>query len=85
MRNHADRHELLVDVNDVKAAKGLKFNYEQFPTDDSKPQGRQFVEWCRAQIDKGNVVVAGFYVKESENEEYDHIMPVVGYKKNFQG
>jgi hypothetical protein len=36
VRRNADGTELLVYVNDVKAAKGLKFNYEQFPTDTSK-------------------------------------------------
>jgi len=42
----------------------------------------QFVEWARAQIDKGSVVVAGFYTRTGKFDEYDHIMPVIGYKKN---
>jgi len=42
----------------------------------------QFVEWSRAQIDKGSVIVAGFYDKQLSDLDYDHIMPVVGYKKD---
>jgi hypothetical protein len=82
VRNHAEGKELLVGVNDVKAAKGLKFKFEQFPTNDSKPQGKEFVEWCRTQIDLGSVVVAGFHDKDLRDPRYDRIMPVVGYKKD---
>ena len=32
-RKNADKKELLIGVNDAKAAKGLKFNYEKFPSD----------------------------------------------------
>jgi hypothetical protein len=82
VRNHTGGQELLVGVNDVKAAKGLKFKFEQFPTNDSKPQGKQFVEWCRTQIDLGSVVVARFHAKDPQEPRHDRIMPVVGYKKD---
>jgi hypothetical protein len=31
VRDHADGKELLIGINDIKAAKGLKFEYEKFP------------------------------------------------------
>ena len=46
-RDNADKRELLIDINDDKAAKGLKFNYEKFPSDSNSQQGIQFVEWSR--------------------------------------
>ena len=85
VRDNADKRELLINVNDVNAAKGLKFNYESFPTDSNAQQGSQFVEWCRTQIDKGYVVVAGFFDKQLVDPDYDHIMPVIGYKKESTG
>ena len=43
------------------------------------------MEWCRNHIDEGHVVVAGFYDKNHDDPDYDHIMPVVGYKKDHAG
>jgi hypothetical protein len=31
------------------------------------------------------VVVAGFYDKQLDDPDYDHIMPVIGYKKDSTG
>ncbi len=83
VRNSADRHELLIGNNDVKAANELKFKYENFPSRGAK-EGQQFVDWTSTQIDKGNVVVAGFGDKWPA-EDYKHIMPIVGYKKDSAG
>ena len=47
MRDHADGKELLIGVNDIKAAKGLKFEYEKFPNNSSAKQGLKFVEWSK--------------------------------------
>ncbi len=85
VRRHADGHELLIGECDVKAAIGLKFAFESFPADESAMQGAPFVEWCRQKLDSGAVVVAGFYNNDGNKDAYDHIMPVVGYKKDAAG
>ncbi len=81
-RRHADGHELLIGENDVKAATELKFAFESFPSDESAMQGHYFVGWCRDQLDSGAVIIAGFYNNDGDKDAYDHIMPVVGYKKD---
>ncbi len=47
VRNQADKRELLIGVNDEKAAKGLKFKYQSFSGGTATQQGSQFVEWSR--------------------------------------
>ena len=71
-------------MNDVDAAEGLGYTYTEFPTTDPGTQGQQFVDFCRTQIDLGNIVVAGFF-DAAGTLDYDHIMPVVGYKKDTNG
>ena len=76
--------ELLIGENEIKAAKGLKYKFEKFRSDDDVEDdpGDEFVEWARQQIDSGSVVILGFYDNEGDKDEYDHIMPIVGYKKD---
>jgi len=83
-RNNADGIELLIGENDVKAATGLKFKFEAYPSDTKDDAGTEFVEWARAQIDLGNIVVHGFLDSDGE-KEYDHIMPIIGYKQDPEG
>jgi len=84
-RRNADGIELLIGDNDVKAATGLKFKYEKFPEDVKEDAGREFIEWARAQIDQGHLVVHGFFDNNGTKDAYDHIMPIMGYKKDQSG
>ena len=84
-RRNADGIELLIGDNDEKAATGLKFKFETFPADAKEDAGSEFVEWARAQIDLGNVVVLGFYDTDGDKDAYDHIMPIMGYKQDSAG
>ena len=82
VRNHADGRELLIGENEIQAAEGLKFAYEKFPNDEPEEQGALFVEWARQQLDHGNLPVAGFLCNKDSDLDYDHIMIVIGYKKD---
>lgn len=74
--------ELLIGVNDNTAAKNLKFKYEQWNFNKQKtPQGSSFVAWLRSHIDQGHISAVGFYESQpSGDEDYDHIVPVIGYQ-----
>jgi hypothetical protein len=56
-----------------------------FPVDEENSLVDEFFEWCRKNIDQGNLVVHGFKDINGEDTEYDHIMPIVGYKKDESG
>ena len=77
--------ELLIGVNDVTCAKSFNLDYEVFPRKIKKPMAPKFIQWIRKQLDLGHIVIAGFYLKDNRNDydedqEYNHICPIVGYK-----
>lgn len=73
--------ELLIAVNDEKAAKALKFQYEEWDYESSNPQGANFVAWLRSHIDEGHIIAIGVYEQmKNGDEDYDHIVPVIGYQ-----
>jgi hypothetical protein len=74
---------LLIGECDVKAAIGLKFKFETFP-ETNQDAGNVFVEWARAQIDQGHLVVLGFFDSDGTKDAYDHIMPIMGYKTDLE-
>jgi hypothetical protein len=81
VRNDADGVELLIAVNDEKAAKTLKFDYEEWDyAKQAKPQGTHFMSWVANHIDAGHGVIGGFYEQVNQGDpDYDHIMPIFGY------
>jgi len=75
--------ELLVGTgNDIKAAAALSFNYASFNTATPKPQASAFNTWMKTYLDRGAVVITGFYDTNGANLEYDHIMPIIGYSQS---
>jgi hypothetical protein len=73
--------ELLISVNDEKAAKNLKFNYDSWDYNQDDPQGTNFVAWLRSHVDQGHISAVGLYERVPEGDaDYDHIVPVIGYQ-----
>ena len=80
--------ELLIGENDVKAAKNLHLRYDAWNYNSKKPQGDSFVSWCKKSLNNGCPVITGFYQMYEEDEgddDYDHIMIVVGYTVDKDG
>jgi len=73
--------ELLIGINDVKAAKALHFEHEAWDFESAKnPQEAGFKKWMKNHLDNGFLVTAGFYLrmKSGGDKDYDHIMPLIG-------
>jgi len=79
VRYAAKNEQLLLGVNDVKTAKTLKYNYDVYDGEDID----DFIVWVKKHIDQGAPVLLGFYQYHKPNEDadddYDHIMPIIGY------
>ena len=74
--------ELLIGVNDEKAAKTLQYVYEEWDYNKKTPQDKSFKSWLKEQLDNNYPVISGFYErmkKGTGDEDYDHIMPIIGY------
>ena len=86
IRNAGDKKELLVGETDEKTADVLKYNYEVFEAA-HEPHYNEFMKFVKKNIDKGTTIVAGFFMKQEDDPEldYDHIMPIIGYKANDKG
>jgi hypothetical protein len=81
------KSQLLVGVNDDVAAKGLRLKYER----KSGASSSSFYAWVKYHIALGHPVVTGVLLNQNldnENDldlgsdEYDHIVPVIGFGSN---
>lgn len=77
--------ELLVGVNDEKAAKALNMKYSVW--DGNRADANDFLaDFVKPQIDAGAPVVLGFYeLQKRGDSEYDHIMLITGYDADSTG
>jgi len=82
-----DQEILIGTGNEVKAAKKLEYDYSEWDWRKSQtPQSKKFVEWAKDEVDQGHVVITGWYERQPKgDEDYDHIMPIVGYKTDSSG
>jgi hypothetical protein len=72
--------QLLLGSNDHLVAMGLSLNYEQFDTNNvPTPHTPVFLNWVKTQIDLSYPTISGWYDPTLKDNEYDHIMPIVGY------
>lgn len=82
VRYAAGDAEVLIGANADLAAKHLKYEFEEWNFNREKtPQSTEFIKWVKGEVDLGHVVIVGWYErKPGGDEDYDHIMPVVGYQ-----
>lgn len=79
--------QLLIGVNDTYAAKRMRLKAIEWNTD-AKPNGNDFLAWVKENVASGYPVIVGVYMnhylfegsedEEAGEEEYDHIVPVIG-------
>ena len=65
--------------NGGKAVNALYLTYSEWSSS-SGSQKTAYTAWVKSQIDAGYPVIAGFYLKTLSDPDYDHIMPIIGYK-----
>lgn len=68
--------ELLLGVNYDAALDSLRIRYDEFT-------GRgydAFVRWAKSRLARGQGVVTVAYIRGGPDSDYDHIMPIVGFK-----
>ena len=54
------------------------WNYNKEPA----PQHTTFLSWTQGHLDAGCPVIAGLYWGVESDEDYDHIVPIVGYEED---
>jgi len=86
VRYAAGNKELLIGVNDAKAAKALKMDYTQVVKYNKFDGDAFLMDTVKPAIDAGTVPVLGWFLKKKNGDaDYDHIMPIVGYETNSAG
>ena len=77
---------MILSVNDAKAAKALKLQYEEWNYKSKQPQKNAFTAWLKKNLDAGYPVTAGFYLKQQGGDaDFDHIMIIIGYSVDNSG
>lgn len=81
--------QLLLGINDVHAAQQMHLKYIAFDTDDEESSD-DFLAWVKQNVVQGYPVIIGVYInqylfdegQQKGDDEYDHIVPVVGIDTN---
>lgn len=73
------KKELLIGVNDVKAAKALKMKHASYSCDKKVSKEESFVRFAKQHLTSGALIAVGVYTQNGDDEDYDHIVPIVGF------
>ena len=69
---------------DIDTATSLHMHAETYTADNDGGDGtKAYLSWVKRHIRLGHVVTITVYDKDGTNEEYDHIVNVVGVESNF--
>ena len=71
-------------VHDACQALGMNCSMWDYNKEPS-PQHAAFVAWVADAIDAGEPVIAGVYWGVEDDDDYDHIVPLVGYERQGGG
>jgi hypothetical protein len=81
--NPDQQSELLVGVNEQTALRALHLTFEQWNSRNPVPQWQSYLAWAKRAIQKGAPVIGTMYIKGMTDLDYDHIVPIVGYRSSF--
>ncbi len=62
------------DVYDLLKLNWTRWNYRQ-----SEPQYKKFLNWTKDKLNKGYPVLFGAYLSDCDDEDFDHIIPAIGF------
>jgi len=74
--------EVLIGVNDGRLLRALKLKYEEWDYKNNQPQYRSYLVWVKKNIERGYPVIITVYVRGMDDPDYDHIIPVTGYRSS---
>lgn len=72
--------ELIVSENDDELLNALKLDFDEWNYDEPVPQYKSYLVWTKKHIEEGHPVIITVYVKGMDDPDFDHIVPVVGYR-----
>jgi hypothetical protein len=81
---HDGKHEVLLGrggcCSAIDIMPKLRLNATQWKYwDEPEPQHAAFLRWMRHAADAGEPVAFGVYMKTESDEDFDHIVPLVGF------
>lgn len=81
--NPDQQSQLLIGVNEQTSLRGLRLTFEQWNPRNPIPQWQNYLAWVKRSLQKGNPVIGTMYIKGMADLDYDHIVPMVGYRSAF--
>lgn len=81
--NPDQQSQLLIGVNEQTALRALHLKFEQWNSNSPTPQSQNYLAWVKQRLQKGAPVIGTLYIKGMTDPDYDHIVPVIGFRSSF--
>ena len=80
--NPDQQSQLLVGVNEQIALRALQLKYDQWNFNLPIPQSKNYLAWVKQSIQRGAPVIGALYIRGMTDPDYDHIVPMVGFRSS---
>lgn len=80
--NPDQQSQLLVGVNEQIALRALQLKYDQWNFNRPIPQSKNYLAWVKQSIQRGAPVIGTLYIRGMTDPDYDHIVPMVGFRSS---
>lgn len=72
--------EVIISENDDELLTALKMKFDEWDYNTAVPQYKAYLVWTKKHLSEGHPVIITVYVKGMDDPDFDHIIPVVGYR-----
>jgi len=81
MIDPSQKFEVLLGINETKVLDRLRLTYLMWDFAHAPlPQYRDYLGWTKRQLAAGYPVIGGVYMPKETSHDYDHIVPIVGFR-----
>lgn len=80
--NPDQQSQLLVGVNEQIALRALQLKYDQWNFNRPIPQSKNYLAWVKQSMQRGAPVIGTLYIRGMTDPDYDHIVPMVGFRSS---
>ena len=80
--NPDQQSQLLVGVNEQIALRALQLKYDQWNFNRPIPQSKNYLAWVKQSIQRGAPVIGALYIRGMTDPDYDHIVPMIGFRSS---
>ena len=77
------KQDLWIGDHDATVLTALRMTYDQWDATQATPQYQKYLAWTKNHLHQGHPVIITLYVAEEEDDDYDHIVPAIGFQSSY--